>query len=95
MLICYKIDKISCGNCISRQSQPPHYLLFEIFSLCERKAPQDDIDPVEEMLKKTGCMELHYQVQECIAETQDWRKCQGVLKEFRMCMESYQKMREK
>lgn len=24
---------------------------------------QDVEDPVEEMLKKTGCMELHYQVQ--------------------------------
>lgn len=27
-------------------------------------ARQEDIeDPVEEMLKRTGCMELHYQVQ--------------------------------
>lgn len=24
---------------------------------------QDVVDPVEEMLKKTGCMEIHYEVQ--------------------------------
>ncbi|PBC33386.1 Peptidyl-tRNA hydrolase [Apis cerana cerana] len=40
-------------------------------------------DPVEEMLKKTGCMEFHYEVQECIAETQDWRKCQEQVKRFK------------
>lgn len=36
-------------------------------------------DPVESMLKRTGCIELHYKVQECIAETGDWRKCQDVV----------------
>lgn len=46
-------------------------------------------DPVEQMLKKTGCIELHYQVQECIFETQDWRKCQDHLQKFRICMEKY------
>ncbi|XP_012524304.1 cytochrome c oxidase assembly factor 4 homolog, mitochondrial isoform X3 [Monomorium pharaonis] len=43
-------------------------------------------DPVERMLKKTGCIELHYQVQECIAEHQDWRKCQNEVKKFKECM---------
>ncbi|XP_003492172.3 cytochrome c oxidase assembly factor 4 homolog, mitochondrial-like isoform X2 [Bombus vosnesenskii] len=52
-------------------------------------------DPVEEMLKKTGCMELHYEVQECIVETQDWRKCQEQVKRFKVCMDKYQKEREK
>lgn len=51
-------------------------------------------DPVEEMLKKTGCMEFHYQVQECIAETQDWRKCQEQVKRFKICMDKYQRKRE-
>ncbi|XP_076668909.1 uncharacterized protein LOC143369185 [Andrena cerasifolii] len=55
---------------------------------------QDVEDPVEEMLKKTGCMELHYQVQECIAETQDWRKCQEQVKRFKVCMDEYKKKRE-
>nr|XP_031839492.1 cytochrome c oxidase assembly factor 4 homolog, mitochondrial [Nomia melanderi] len=60
-------------------------------NLHSTQKPENEVDLVEEMLKKTGCMELHYQVQECIAETQDWRKCQGILKEFKQCMDTYQK----
>lgn len=80
-------------------------------------------DPVDSMLNKTGCAELHYKVQvcrllyatntdqismfkihdemtfitsfycfypkECIAETQDWRKCKDIVTEFRQCMAAY------
>lgn len=46
-------------------------------------------DPVELMLKKTGCIELHYKVQECISETGDWRRCQEVVKKFKQCMQKY------
>ncbi|XP_034173426.1 uncharacterized protein LOC117601134 isoform X3 [Osmia lignaria lignaria] len=56
---------------------------------------QDVEDPVERMLDRTGCKELHYQVQECIAETQDWRKCQEQVKKFKVCMDEYQRKREK
>lgn len=48
-----------------------------------------DVDPVEVMLKKTGCIELHYKVQECIAESGDWRSCQDKVKEFKACMQKY------
>ncbi|XP_060519785.1 cytochrome c oxidase assembly factor 4 homolog, mitochondrial [Cylas formicarius] len=51
---------------------------------------QEITDPVEEMLKKTGCIELHFKVQECITETQDWRKCQKPVQNFKKCMEAYQ-----
>ncbi|XP_018317543.1 cytochrome c oxidase assembly factor 4 homolog, mitochondrial [Mycetomoellerius zeteki] len=51
-------------------------------------------DPVEQMLKKTGCIELHYQVQECIAEHQDWRKCQNEVKKFKECMDKHTKQQE-
>nr|CAD7439407.1 unnamed protein product [Timema bartmani] len=58
----------------------------------ESKPAKDDVDdPVEIMLRKTGCMELHFKVQECIAETQDWRKCQNEVKNFRLCMEARRK----
>lgn len=46
-------------------------------------------DPVEQMLKRTGCIELHYKVQECIAETGDWRQCQETVKEFKVCMQKF------
>ncbi|KAL1516953.1 hypothetical protein ABEB36_000780 [Hypothenemus hampei] len=51
---------------------------------------QNITDPLELMLKKTGCMELHFKVQECIAETQDWRKCQDQVMDFKHCMAKYQ-----
>lgn len=49
----------------------------------------DTEDPVELMLKRTGCIELHYKVQECIAETGDWRRCQGAVQEFKTCMKVF------
>jgi len=55
----------------------------------------DEIDPVEEMIKKTGCLELHYETQFCMAEHQDWRKCQNEVKRFRECMNEYQLRKDK
>ncbi|XP_046545298.1 cytochrome c oxidase assembly factor 4 homolog, mitochondrial-like [Haliotis rubra] len=49
---------------------------------------EEEDDPVETMLKKTGCAELHYAVQECMAETKDWRLCQDKVKAFRKCIEN-------
>ncbi|KAG5306150.1 COA4 factor, partial [Acromyrmex insinuator] len=57
-------------------------------------AEQEIEDPVERMLKTTGCIELHYQVQECIAEHQDWRKCQNEVKKFKECMDKHTKQQE-
>lgn len=51
----------------------------------------DDEDLVDKLLKKTGCTELHYKVQECIAEKRDWRQCQEEVKNFRICMDNYNK----
>lgn len=51
----------------------------------------DDIDPVEQMMKRTGCLELHYKVQECIAESKDWRKCQKEVNDFKKCFDESRK----
>jgi len=55
------------------------------------KDDNDEVDPVEKMLKDMGCLEKHYAVQECIAETRDWRACQQQVKDFRTCVEEYKK----
>ncbi len=47
----------------------------------------EELDPVEAMLKKSGCLELHYKVQECMFDTKDWRQCQDHVKAFRKCIE--------
>ncbi|KAK8785082.1 hypothetical protein V5799_008556 [Amblyomma americanum] len=60
----------------------------------KRPSSEDSaVDPVEEMLKKTGCIELHYAVQECMAEHRDWRKCQDEVRNFQSCMERNAKKR--
>ncbi|KAK7104817.1 hypothetical protein V1264_019475 [Littorina saxatilis] len=55
---------------------------------------EEEEDPVENMIKKTGCIQLHYAVQDCMGEHQDWRKCQPQVTEFRKCMtENLKKMK--
>ncbi|XP_071478516.1 uncharacterized protein [Diadema antillarum] len=57
----------------------------------ERKTQpdEDDDDPVDAMIKKTGCLELHYAVQECMADNRDWRKCQDQVAAFGKCIGDY------
>uniref|UniRef100_A0A8C1FB48 Cytochrome c oxidase assembly factor 4 homolog n=1 Tax=Cyprinus carpio carpio TaxID=630221 RepID=A0A8C1FB48_CYPCA len=42
------------------------------------------------MISRTGCAELHYALQDCMAEHQDWRKCQTQVQKFKGCMNTYQ-----
>lgn len=54
----------------------------------------DEDDPVERMISRTGCAELHYAVQECMAEHQDWRLCQSQVQTFKDCMMNFQNARK-
>ncbi|XP_054610326.1 cytochrome c oxidase assembly factor 4 homolog, mitochondrial [Dunckerocampus dactyliophorus] len=58
-----------------------------------RSDDKDEDDPVELMISRTGCAELHYAVQECMAERQDWRACQTHVHAFKACMLDHQKTR--
>lgn len=51
----------------------------------------DEEDPVEAMISKTGCLEKHYAIQFCMADHKDWRKCQGEVKDFQQCITEYNK----
>lgn len=59
----------------------------------EPKQVEDD-DPVTKLMKQTGCLELHHNVQYCIAERKDWRLCQEEVKKFRTCMDEYNTRRK-
>ena len=52
----------------------------------EKSNDDEEEDPVEKMLDKAGCAKEHYAVQECMAETKDWRKCQDHVKKFSECI---------
>ncbi|KAF7992106.1 hypothetical protein HCN44_001431 [Aphidius gifuensis] len=55
---------------------------------------EEIVDPVEQMLKKTGCIDLHYQVLECNSEKKDWRLCKKEVQEFKACMTKYQEQQK-
>lgn len=60
----------------------------------QRAAPaedEDEEDPVEAMISKTGCLEKHYAVQFCMADNKDWRKCQEQVKDFQQCITEFNK----
>ncbi len=52
---------------------------------------EEDDDPVERMLKRSGCLELHYKVQECMVDHKDWRRCKDVVQQFKACVEEDQR----
>ncbi|XP_069059931.1 cytochrome c oxidase assembly factor 4 homolog, mitochondrial [Pleurodeles waltl] len=56
-------------------------------------AADNDEDPLDQMISRTGCADAHYAVQECMAEHQDWRKCQKQVEHFKGCMVTYQKQK--
>ncbi|OWR45825.1 salivary protein [Danaus plexippus plexippus] len=64
-------------------------MIFLEMTIKQRDRADGDDDPVESMLKKSGCLELHYKVMECINSTKDWRKCQEEVNEFRSCVSKH------
>lgn len=52
----------------------------------EQDAAEEGEDPLDARIARTGCLEQHRQLQECMAERQDWRYCQEELRAFGACM---------
>ena len=59
------------------------------------KNKDEEEDPVISQLSKMGCLEKHYNVQDCYFETKDWRKCTKETKEFQDCVKNAYKDKEK
>ncbi|RDD42992.1 Cytochrome c oxidase assembly factor 4-like protein, mitochondrial [Trichoplax sp. H2] len=54
------------------------------------KSKQDDDeekDPFEIIIEKSGCSAFHYALQDCMFENRDWRKCKEEMKSFKDCMD--------
>ncbi|NXS12626.1 COA4 factor, partial [Neodrepanis coruscans] len=43
-------------------------------------------DPLDSRIARTGCLEQHRELQHCMAEQRDWRRCQEQLRAFGACM---------
>ncbi|XP_072432879.1 cytochrome c oxidase assembly factor 4 homolog, mitochondrial [Chiloscyllium punctatum] len=53
---------------------------------------EEEVDPVDQMISRTGCASFHRAVQDCMAEHQDWRQCQRSVHDFKQCMAEYQRL---
>ncbi|XP_060627261.2 cytochrome c oxidase assembly factor 4 homolog, mitochondrial [Anolis sagrei] len=56
-----------------------------------KEEEEGEEDAFDSMIARTGCASFHYAVQECMAEHQDWRKCQPQVQGFKECMKEHQK----
>ncbi|XP_064267234.1 cytochrome c oxidase assembly factor 4 homolog, mitochondrial [Passer domesticus] len=43
-------------------------------------------DPLDARIARSGCLQQHRELQECMAERRDWRRCQEPLRAFGACM---------
>ncbi|XP_061485082.1 cytochrome c oxidase assembly factor 4 homolog, mitochondrial isoform X2 [Rhineura floridana] len=59
----------------------------------QKPKEEEEEDPFDQMILRTGCAPFHYAVLECMAEHQDWRKCQEQVQTFKDCMREHQKQR--
>ncbi|XP_041276857.1 cytochrome c oxidase assembly factor 4 homolog, mitochondrial [Onychostruthus taczanowskii] len=58
-------------------------------------AAEEGEDPLDARIARTGCLEQHRQLQECMAERQDWRHCQEQLRAFGACMARRERRRQR
>ncbi|XP_029107255.1 cytochrome c oxidase assembly factor 4 homolog, mitochondrial-like [Scleropages formosus] len=59
-----------------------------------RPKDEEEEDLVDRIVGRTGCAGQHYAVQECMAEHQDWRRCQEQVQSFKDCMAAFQNARK-
>lgn len=57
------------------------------------KKDDEEEDPLDQLITRSGCAASHFAVQECMAEHQDWRQCQPQVQAFRDCMSAQQARR--
>ncbi|XP_070578344.1 cytochrome c oxidase assembly factor 4 homolog, mitochondrial-like [Ptychodera flava] len=55
---------------------------------------EEEEDPVDRLLSKSGCAKYHYAVQDCMVEHKDWRKCQKEVTAFRECISQQQNQKK-
>lgn len=57
------------------------------------KKEDEEEDPLDQLITRSGCASFHFAVQECMAQHQDWRQCQPQVQAFKDCMSAQQARR--
>ena len=60
----------------------------------EEEEEEEEEDFFNVAIQRSGCSEEHYALQDCFADTGDWRKCHREMAQFKMCMDKHKKPRE-
>lgn len=68
--------------------------------MAENKNPtpteeEEEEDPFYTIIEKSGCSKYHYALQDCYAETRDWRKCKKEMQDFQACTEAQRKLKNR
>nr|XP_002754811.3 cytochrome c oxidase assembly factor 4 homolog, mitochondrial [Callithrix jacchus] len=58
------------------------------------KKEEEEEDPLDQLISRSGCAASHFAVQECMAQHQDWRQCQPQVQAFKDCMNEQQARRQ-
>ncbi|KAM7443688.1 Cytochrome oxidase assembly factor4 [Porites harrisoni] len=58
------------------------------------KDEEEEEDPFDSRIQKSGCADLHYALLDCFQEHKDWRKCQDHVKAFKECIDQQNKQKK-
>ena len=48
---------------------------------------EEEEDPFEMRVEKSGCAKFHYALQDCHYQHGDWRKCKKEMEDFKQCVD--------
>ncbi|KAI9219880.1 hypothetical protein BC828DRAFT_384937 [Blastocladiella britannica] len=51
---------------------------------------EEEEDPYDARIRRSGCAAEHTALQDCHYETKDWRKCTAQMAAFRVCWQRHQ-----
>ena len=56
---------------------------------------EEEEDPYESAIERSGCAQYHHDLQDCYLEHGDWRKCQREMQEFKKCVDEQNKSKQR
>lgn len=57
----------------------------------EKGEEEEEEDFFNVTIQRSGCAKEHYALQDCFADTGDWRKCSKEMAQFKTCMDKHKK----
>lgn len=55
------------------------------------KVGDEEEDPFDARIRRSGCADFHYKLQECMDSKKDWRACQVDVAAFKECIKVHKR----